>query len=281
MTAKQPVTDAEVLRALQEAHDDPRSMEDLFATADDIRARLETERGIKNPQSAAPAAVAPAESASVPPAAAKQPELNPGDYVTPLWDHEVHAQFPQFAEALTAWRNYFLSVFRETGPVAWRVRAGFTLLNQAPKAGPCYDNLDYVRSWSIMDAPPTNDGLVFWVPRLAPGSKVSTADDMAELRQYLRKQFGLPSHHCTGFGSIPLIFALILAHFNRTHGRTPAELDYAVSDSYIAGGHRRLIAGNFGNAGLTCAAWNVANPYCGVGFFLLGVEPLGTQVLRP
>lgn len=262
-TPTRPVTDAEVLQALQEAHSDPRSMEDLFATADDIRTRLENERGIKQsppPEPATPAAIAWTQPA-------------PGDFVTPLLDDEVRARFPQFAETLAAWRRYAACAVY-AGPVAWRTQAGFTLKDHAPKAGPCNYQLVNIKNWTLKYDVPTDNSLVFWVPKLVTEGFNRTAGQMVRLRTELRAFHKLPVRHCTGFGSIALLFALILMHFKCTHERVPANFKYAVSDSFREDGYR-LVAGRFSQDGLRCSHCDDRREAPSLSFFLLGEEPLG------
>lgn len=196
-----------------------------------------------------------------------------GTFVDALSDGEVLAQFPQFAEAIASWRKYAESV-GYNGPVAWKVREGFTLKSHAPKAGPCYDKLRYIQDWRLKDDVPTTNSVVFWVPMIVPGSTYVNTLEMAVIRALLRKNHKMPEHHCTSFGSIALLFALILARFKRTSERVPANFFYTASDSFHEDGSR-LIAGFFNERGLHCDRWLV-NRNGLVGFFLLGVETLGS-----
>lgn len=187
-------------------------------------------------------------------------------YVVPLGDAEVSEQYRKTA---TQWRKY-AAALGYTGPVAWQVKEGFTLKLHAPLAGPCYGKLNYLQSWELKNDEPTQNSIVFWVPRLAEGSTSKTISQMEKLRLKLQQQYELPEHHATSFGSIALLFALILAHFKRTGERVPLKYFYAASDALHADGYR-LFAGNFDGAGLRCGYWGEDS--CGdVGFFLLGVE---------
>ena len=194
-------------------------------------------------------------------------------YVTALSDAEVAAQFPQFVEATAKWRAYATAV-GYTGPVAWRVKAGFSLRAHAPKAGPCFQNFKYLQDWRLKNDEPTINSLVFWVPRLAEGSLNKTASEMAALRADLRKKHGLHQHHGTSFGSAALIHALILAHFQRTGERVPLRFNYAATDTFHEVGSR-LVAGYFSEDGLYCGGWCDLHGRSYVGCFLLGVEDLG------
>jgi hypothetical protein len=175
-------------------------------------------------------------------------------------------------ETVTNWRKY-ASDLGYTGPVAWRVKVGFTLKSHAPLAGPCYNKLGYLQNWELKNDEPTKDSLVFWVPRLARDSVSTTIPQMEKIRKDLRKHYKMPAHHSTTFGSIALLFALILAHFKRTGERVPLQYQYAASDTFHVGGDR-LLAGVFSEGGLYCLDWS-EGAYGNVGFFLLGVEELG------
>ncbi|MBI4458019.1 hypothetical protein HY633_03595 [Candidatus Uhrbacteria bacterium] len=196
-----------------------------------------------------------------------------GTFVTHLSDDEARARFPQFAEAVALWRKY-ATAMSYTGPVAWRIKEGFTLKTHAPKAGPCFDQLNYLKGWSLKNDEPTKNALVFWVPRIAEGSSGKTADEMMTLQAELRKQYKLPKNHCSSFGSIALNFALILAHFKRTGERMPLKYFYAASDTFHEVGYR-LFAGDFHEYGLDCSYWAGRYGSGIVGCFLLGVETLG------
>ncbi len=190
-------------------------------------------------------------------------------YVVHMDDKDVPEQY---RETIASWRKYASHV-GYTGPVAWKVKAGFTLKTHAPQAGPCYSQLGYLQDWQLKNDEPTKDSLVFWVPRLIDGSTSKTIPQMEKIRKDFRKVYELPAHHATSFGSIALLFALILAHFKRTGERVPLKYLYAASDTFHVGG-RRLIAGGFDGGGLYCCSWN-EDALDVVGFFLLGVEELG------
>jgi len=170
-----------------------------------------------------------------------------------------------------SWRNYAVTL-GYTGPVAWQVRQGFTLKLHAPQAGSCYQNLTYLQSWNFYDEP-TSDSLVFWVPRLAPDSTNKTAEEMLHHRGFLWDKHTMPVEHYKSFGSIALLFALILAHFKRVGEPIPLQY-YVASDTLLADGDR-LIAGDFNSSGLYCYYWNDSDRIVNIGFFLLGVESSG------
>jgi len=194
-----------------------------------------------------------------------------GTFASPLSDREVQSDYPQFAGKLAPWRKY-AAYADYSGPIAWLVKKNFTLAN-AWQAGPCYSQLDYLKSWQFADAA-TEDCLVFWVPRLAWDSTSKSVEEMKAFRCELGKRFGLPDNHAVSFGSIQVLFALILAYFKFKGESVPFCLLNAASDSLRDDG-TRLIAGNFTNCGLYCNCWidDVGND--SIGFFLIGAEKLG------
>ena len=203
--------------------------------------------------------------------AARVAEKMANTFCVSLSDNELQQQFPQFADRLVPWRK-LAALMGYTGHIVWLVKQGFTLKKHAPLVGPCYENLQYLQGWNFNDDP-TDDCLVFWVPRLAENSTGKNIKAMEAHRAELKKRYELPGDHATYFGSIQLQFALILAHFKRTGERVPLNLRYAASDTLNAVGYR-LIAGNFNDDGLYCYDW-LENGYVNIGFVLLGVEKLG------
>lgn len=209
-------------------------------------------------------------------------EIKRSTYATHLSDGEAVKLIAQQrgcerseAEALLkifCWRKY-ASDMGYTGPVAWKVRPGFTLKTHAPLAGPCYRNLDYLQAADFADEP-TADSLVFWVPRLVNESTSKNVPQMQTHRAEQRVDYKLPEHHCTSFGSIGLLFALMFAHFNRTGERALQGQFYAVSDTLDADG-RRLTVGSWDSDGLDCGSTVDPGNDHGVGYFLLGVEEIG------
>ena len=174
------------------------------------------------------------------------------------------------AKALVAkWRK-IAAALGYTGPVAWKVKAGYTLKDHASLDNNSYSKLGYLKEWKLKNDESTKDSIVFWVPRLVDDSTSKTIPEMEKLHMELRRRYKLPAHHATSFGSIALLFALILAHFKRTGERVPLKYLYAASDTFRADGHR-LIAGFFGEGGLDCSYWG-EDAFDGIGFFLLGVE---------
>ena len=192
-------------------------------------------------------------------------------FVSPLSDDEVLENYPQFSDCLASWRN-LANLIEYGGSVAWLVKQGFTLKEHAPKAGPCWKKLRYLQSWNFEDVP-TENCLTFWVPRLAIDSTRQNIEQMKAHRAELKSCYSLPENHATSFGSIQLLFALILAYYIHTGERKPSDYFYTVSDTKVAN-HVLLIAGSFIHC-LVCNSWvdNGPGDY-NVGFFLLGVEKL-------
>ncbi|MFA5124447.1 MAG: hypothetical protein WC473_01285 [Patescibacteria group bacterium] len=189
-------------------------------------------------------------------------------FCVPLSDNELQKQFPQFADRLAPWRK-LAAEMNYSGPVSWLVKQGFTLKKHASIVGPCNNNLNYLQGWNFNDAP-TDDVIIFWVPRLAPKSTGKDIKTMEAHRAELKKRYELPGDHATYFGSIQILFAIILAHFKRSGERVPLDLLYAASGTLFVGG--RLVAGVFSSTGgVGCDCWREDGNGC-VGFFLLGVE---------
>lgn len=193
---------------------------------------------------------------------------------TSLSDEEAVARFPQIAAKVVSWRKYATAIGYK-GPVVWLTRKGFTLKTHAPFAGPCQGKLAYLQGWPLRNDEPTMEAIVYWVPRLAQDSTSKTSSQMEVLRTELKARHNLPENHCDRFGSIALLFALILRHFKLSGERVPLKYLYAASDTFHGDGHR-LIAGNFDGRGLNCSFWH-GDAIGDVGFFLLGVEELGTS----
>jgi len=187
-----------------------------------------------------------------------------------LSDNELQKQFPQLVDRLVPWRK-LAAELNYSGPVVWLIKQGFTLKKTAPIVGSCNDKLNYLQGWSFEDKP-TEDLIVFWVPRLAPKSTGKDIKTMEAHRAELKKRYELPGDHANYFGTIQVLFAIILAHFKRSGERVPLDLLYAASDALLGG--YRLIAGDFYSSdGLFCDLWD-ENGRGDVGFFLLGVEKI-------
>jgi len=199
-------------------------------------------------------------------------------FVNPISDDCLRGNFPQFAGHLSSWRGLAIRLDYR-GPVVWSVRKGFTLKINAPLAGPCHYNLDYLQDWPFVDTP-TEDALVFWVPRLAPNSTNMMLEEMKIYCKALQVSLKMPANHCDRFGSIGLLFGLILAHQRRT-GEWALSTSTSASDTMRSDGFR-LTAGKGWNdlggtccdTGLCCDTWCDSVRKKEVGFFLLGIERL-------
>ena len=209
---------------------------------------------------------------------ARAKEIEENTFVIHLLDKEAiqfliqHKGYISYkAQAIVkAWRKYAI-LMGYNGPVAWKVKQGFTLKTHAPLAGPCYENLEYLQNWRFEDTS-TLDTLVFWIPRLVHNSMSKTVTEMEQYRGELQVHYEMPTNHCISFGSIALQFALLLTHFKRTGERVLPGGFYMVSDTLNLDGSCRLVAGNFGSDGLSCYDWNGSCGSHDVGFFLIGIE---------
>ena len=151
-------------------------------------------------------------------------------FFIPLSDHDVAKEL---AETTLNWRK-LAAEMGYTGPVVWKVKEGFTLKAHAPKAGPCYENFQYLQEWNIKNDEPTKNSLAFWVPRLVQGSKNRYMNEQIAILGELRRRFNLPKHHLSCFGNLSLDSGLILAHFKRTGERTPLNGEWARTDSFLS-----------------------------------------------
>lgn len=188
-------------------------------------------------------------------------------FFTIINDPDVPAQF---VATVAKWRK-LASDLGYDGPVAWRVKAGFTLKQHAPAAGPCYNKWAYLQNWNLRNDEPTTDSLVFFIPRIVGTSK--NASEQVKVLAELRQQYKLPANHLTSFGSAALLAGLILANFKRKGERAPLNHCWVRTDTLRAGGNR-LSLGIFDEAGLYCGRrwfWD-DNRIDGVGVFPLGVE---------
>lgn len=200
-------------------------------------------------------------------------------YVKPLSDEQAMALFVErgrYTEAveglIASWRK-MASDLGYTGPVAWRVGAGFTLKEHAPKAGPCHDDFKYLQNWSFMQRP-TRESVVFWIPRMLPGSRALNAREQCDRLFDVREEYNLPSSHLRDFGSAELLSGLILAEFRRSGDRVPFQLDRVRTDTADADDDL-LCLGDFNEEGLYCfgEVW-AGRRDSRIGVFPLGVERL-------
>jgi len=204
---------------------------------------------------------------------AERPVTPPAiEYFTPVPDADVPERHQP---TLSAYRKLATDhgVSAATA-VCYRVRAGFTLKNHAPKAGPCYKNFQYLQGWKFPDEP-TTVGLVFWVPRIVDGSTSKTRREQEQILSDLRTKLELSDQHLAGFGKVALVAGLILAHHKATGERIPLDQHWVRTDTCNADGYR-LYLGIFDDAGLHCPYWSFdEDAYDFLGVFALGVEALG------
>lgn len=190
-------------------------------------------------------------------------------FFTIVNDPDVPARF---AAAVANWRK-LASDLGYNGPVVWPVKAGFTLKQHAPAAGPCYEKWASLQDWQLKNDEPTTDSLAFFIPRIV-GTR-QKAKEQTETLVKLREQYQLPANHLTSFGSVALLAGLILANFKRKGERAPLNRCWVRTDTLDAGG-LRLRLGGFGEAGLDCDNdWRWSDDRNdNLGVFPLGVETL-------
>ena len=188
-------------------------------------------------------------------------------FIAPISDKDLSEELRAVA---AKWRK-LAAELGYAGPVAWKVRAGFTLKQHAPKTGPCEQNFAYLQDWRLRNDEPTKDSVVFWIPRILPGSTAKTADEQMNLLADLRRKHDLPATHLASFGSAALLAGLVLAHFKITGERVPLDCYWTRTDTLHADG-RRLNLGFFAAHGLRCARYDWDDDRRdGLGCFALGV----------
>ena len=211
-------------------------------------------------------------------------DISASTYFTALSDEEAikwlvdsKKYLAKSAKALVAKYRKLATEMAHFGPVAWLVKAGFTLKTHAPKAGPCYKQFAYLqeKGWDFVDEP-TKDCLAFWIPRLAPGSTGKSYAEQLILLGEVRMRLDLPKHHLSGLGSAALNAGLILANFKRVGERVPFDNRWVRTDTCRSDG-LRLRLGDFGGSGLYCDFWGFDGSRNGrLGVFVLGVELVGS-----
>lgn len=191
-------------------------------------------------------------------------------FATPLGDNDIpeHLQ-----NRVAAWRK-LAAELGYSGPIAWHVRAGFTLKAHGPKAGPCYEGWQYLQSWDLQNDVPTVASIVFWIPRLVTDSTRKNVEEQQTLLAEVRTRLELPAHHLKDFGSASLLTALIQAHAKRTGERTPLNGYWTRSDTLHVDGYRLFLHWHEGE--FYCGDWDGGARYDDLGAFPLGVEALGS-----
>lgn len=199
-------------------------------------------------------------------------------FVEYLEDNEVMKRFPQFSELIPKYRR-LANELGYSGPMVWLIKAGFTLRRHAPQAGPC--QLGFIEKAPNMEIwdEPTNNCLVFWIPRELMESREKNRENQMELLANMRERFELPEHHLSSFGSAALNAALLFAEFRRSGDRA-ARWGYVRTDSYFTypahRGFREALCLRFYEEGLADSNRHVHDdaPYHDIRCFALGVETL-------
>ncbi|MDO8581636.1 MAG: hypothetical protein Q7S16_02060 [bacterium] len=185
------------------------------------------------------------------------------EFVLPLEDKEVPAEYQ---ESLQHWRELAKELDYD-GPVVFRVKAGFTL-KDALKTGYCSKIFEELYL-DIHGDKPTEDSLVFWIPRFILNGIDKTVTDQRILLVNLRNRFNLPNHHCSSFGDASLLTALILDHFKRTGEEVPSRSDGSVlTEAFMKG--MRVILGWTSDGKFFCDRTSDIRGHTSV--FPLGVE---------
>ncbi|MSU75589.1 MAG: hypothetical protein EXS55_03690 [Candidatus Magasanikbacteria bacterium] len=194
------------------------------------------------------------------------------EYFAPIPDAEVPAHHqPTLAKYRTLATEWGVPA---TTAVCYRVKAGFTIRDHAPKSGPCYKQFTYLKDWNFPDEP-TRDCIVFWIPCLVPESTQKTRDEQLTLLGEIRTHLELPEHHLANLGKVALNAGLILAHYKATDERIPLNTRWIRTDTCSADGYR-LRLGDFDGTGLAGDDWDSDGERDGfLGVFALGVEELG------
>lgn len=125
--------------------------------------------------------------------------------------------------------NYF-------GPIAWRVKEGFTLKMYPPTLPWRWGyvaNPDNLAVESFFHEESTKNALVFWIPCLLSGSENKKADEQYALLENTRESLGLPRHHLVNFGSAPLVVALMRAEHRRTGDPVPSMNNGLINNSHV------------------------------------------------
>lgn len=207
----------------------------------------------------------------------KKPEIVTYDeFVTPFSREEAitwlveRRKYPE-AYAAELYQNWssLQHVLEHRGPITWKVRAGFTLMQHAPKSGPCENQFGHLKDWSFQDEP-TKDCLVFWIPKIIPETRSKNYNEQLVALANLRGT-AFPKYHMSGFGSAALLAALIFAEFKRSRTRVPEGWQWIRTDTRRSDSNL-IHFGNFGKNGLSCFDHWDGSRTLEIGAFALGVE---------
>lgn len=185
------------------------------------------------------------------------------NFFVPLPDGYLVERF--LGNTTAGWRALATELGHD-GPVAWLVKEGFTLKEHAPKAGPCYKNFRDPEPLHIQNDGPTKASLVFWIPRLVPGSGGKTAQEQIMILTELRQRHSLPANHLDSLGNATLLAGLILVHFNCTD-----EMVAGVKTDSLCSDGLRICFVVYNNQ-LFCVPFSDDYSFPDIGCFPLGVE---------
>ena len=191
-------------------------------------------------------------------------------YFSILHDRDVPAELEETA---SKWRQ-LAAELGYTGPVAWKVKAGFTLKTHVPIAGPCHEDLECIQSRELIADEPTRNSITFWIPRLVPGSKEEKPRNHLALLSNLRDRLALPSHHLSSHGSAALLAGLMLAYYKHTGERVPFQNGWVQTSTHLKDGDGSccLDLSFDPKLGICCSYWIRAHHP--VGCFPIGIESI-------
>lgn len=174
-----------------------------------------------------------------------------------------------------AWKDLGESL-KYTGPVAWRVKGGFSFQTDFPAiASPFDKSLSNIQQWPLRNNEPTLPSIVFWIPRPLNGDFENT-QHRHTLIEKVRRDHGLPEHHLVSFGSASLISALLLAGakegklFNYCYSNL--WYDGFPTDTITETGFRVYIRYFSRRNGYKCLRWPVYSGDDHYGFLPIGIE---------
>jgi len=208
-------------------------------------------------------------------------EDNKNTFFRPLRDDELPKQYH---EVLEKWRR-LAQAHQYTGPVAWHVRNGYSL-KEHPLwwiKGDRYREVAIQYNWAfdLKYDEPTRLCIVFWIPRLLIGTTGLVTTQQRTVLEKTRKEYGLPEHHLSSFGSATLIAGLLYEY-----DKIDASWEYTVQTETLT--DSRCAGGGFMNVYVDTQKWcksNNTNPRTlylasgasrgpNVGVFPLGIENL-------
>lgn len=169
------------------------------------------------------------------------PAININDFFTPLTDREarkflikrISCSASNAADLVAKVRRMFAreSLHPPWLPVAWQVRAGFTL-KLAARVGPCAGDFQSIEELDFPDSP-TKGGIVFSnLVEIPYTGNMSFAEQRAILSN-LRKEYELPRRFLSSFVSASLLAGLMLAHYKRTGVMSPQGDTWALTDTWV------------------------------------------------